>query len=48
LAEQPIPLLHWALMIVVAAKYALFVMRADNDCEGGIMTLLGAGIDDAT
>jgi KUP system potassium uptake protein len=34
-------LLFWALMIVVTAKYVLFVMRADNDGEGGIMTLLG-------
>jgi hypothetical protein len=34
-------LLFWALMIVVTAKYVLFVMRADNDGEGGIMALLG-------
>lgn len=34
-------LVFWALMIVVTAKYVLFVMRADNDGEGGIMTLLG-------
>jgi KUP system potassium uptake protein len=26
---------------VVTAKYVLFVMRADNDGEGGIMALLG-------
>ena len=34
-------LVFWALMIVVTVKYALFVMRADNDGEGGIMALLG-------
>ncbi len=34
-------LVFWALMIVVTAKYVLFVMRADNDSEGGIMALLG-------
>jgi KUP system potassium uptake protein len=34
-------LVFWALMIVVAAKYVLFVMWADNDGEGGIMALLG-------
>jgi KUP system potassium uptake protein len=34
-------LVFWALMIVVTAKYVLFVMRADNDGEGGIMALLG-------
>ena len=36
-----LPLVFWALMIVVTAKYVLFVMRADNDGEGGIMALLG-------
>ncbi len=34
-------LVFWALMIVVTTKYVLFVMRADNDGEGGIMALLG-------
>ncbi len=34
-------LVFWALMIVVTIKYVLFVMRADNDGEGGIMALLG-------
>ena len=34
-------LVFWALMIVVTLKYVLFVMRADNDGEGGIMALLG-------
>ena len=34
-------LVFWALMIVVTVKYVLFVMRADNDGEGGIMALLG-------
>ncbi len=34
-------LIFWALMIVVTVKYVLFVMRADNEGEGGIMALLG-------
>jgi len=34
-------LVFWALMVVVTAKYVLFVMRADNEGEGGIMALLG-------
>jgi KUP system potassium uptake protein len=34
-------LVFWSLMIVVTAKYVLFVMRADNDGDGGIMALLG-------
>jgi KUP system potassium uptake protein len=31
----------WSLTIVVTTKYVLFVMRADNHGEGGIMALLG-------
>ncbi len=30
----------WALLIVVALKYVVFVMRADNHGEGGILALL--------
>lgn len=33
-------LVFWALMIVVSIKYAIFLMRADNDGEGGIMALI--------
>lgn len=33
-------LVFWALTIAVVAKYMTFVMRADNDGEGGIMALL--------
>ena len=41
-------LVFWALMIVVTAKYVLFVMRADNDGEGGIMALLGLAAHSVT
>ena len=34
-------LIFWTLMVVVTIKYVVFVMRADNDGEGGIMALLG-------
>jgi KUP system potassium uptake protein len=34
-------LVFWALMIVVTIKYVCFVMRADNDGEGGIVALIG-------
>jgi K+ transporter len=34
-------LVFWALMVVVTIKYICFVMRADNDGEGGIIALLG-------
>jgi K+ transporter len=33
-------LVFWALM-VVTIKYVCFVMRADNDAEGGVFALLG-------
>jgi KUP system potassium uptake protein len=33
-------LVFWALLIVVSLKYVLFIMRADNNGEGGIMALL--------
>jgi len=33
-------LVFWALVIVVTVKYVIFVMRADNKGEGGILSLL--------
>ncbi len=33
-------LIVWALILVVAVKYVLLIMRADNQGEGGIMALL--------
>ena len=33
-------LVFWAIVLVVAIKYVVFVMRADNDGEGGTMALL--------
>lgn len=33
-------LFFWSLTIVVSIKYVLFIMRADNAGEGGIMALL--------
>ena len=35
-----VSLIFWALMIMVSVKYVLFVLRADNDGEGGILALL--------
>ncbi|CAN5841938.1 hypothetical protein BH24DEI2_BH24DEI2_23410 [soil metagenome] len=32
-------LIFWSLIIVITVKYLLFVMRADNHGEGGIMAL---------
>src|SRR6201997_602765 len=33
-------LIFWALVITISAKYCLFVMRADNNGEGGILALM--------
>jgi KUP system potassium uptake protein len=33
-------LVFWALILVVSLKYVLFIMRADNRGEGGIMALI--------
>jgi len=32
-------LIFWALIIVVTIKYVIFIMRADNNGEGGVMAL---------
>jgi KUP system potassium uptake protein len=34
-----ISLIFWAITIVVSIKYVTFILRADNDGEGGIMAL---------
>jgi KUP system potassium uptake protein len=36
-----ISLVLWALTVVVAFKYIVFVLRADNDGEGGVFALYG-------
>ena len=33
-------LIFWALIITISVKYCLFVMRADNEGEGGILALM--------
>jgi KUP system potassium uptake protein len=35
-----ISLIFWAIMAMVSLKYVVFVLRADNDGEGGILALL--------
>jgi KUP system potassium uptake protein len=37
-------LVLWALMVVVTGKYVLFIMRADNRGEGGIMALMALAL----
>ena len=33
-------LIFWALVITISAKYCVFVMRAENHGEGGILALM--------
>ncbi|WP_101433288.1 potassium transporter Kup [Brucella melitensis] len=35
-----VSLIFWALTLVVTVKYVLFVLRADNNGEGGILSLM--------
>ncbi len=35
-----VSLTFWALMLMVSLKYVVFVLRADNEGEGGILALL--------
>ena len=35
-----ISLIFWSVTIIVTIKYVLLVMRADNDGEGGILSLI--------
>jgi hypothetical protein len=37
-------LVFWAIVLVVAIKYVVFVMRADNEGEGGTMALLSLAL----
>jgi KUP system potassium uptake protein len=40
-------LIFWSLTLVVTTKYAIFIMRADNKGEGGIMALLALTLQTA-
>ncbi|MFC4625376.1 potassium transporter Kup [Daeguia caeni] len=35
-----VSLIFWALLLVVTIKYVIFVLRADNNGEGGILSLM--------
>ena len=41
-------LIFWALTVVVAIKYATFIMRVNNKGEGGIMALMTFALQSAT
>src|SRR6202165_4743283 len=40
-------MIFWALILVVAIKYVLLIMRADNQGEGGILALLALALEAA-
>jgi KUP system potassium uptake protein len=40
-------LFFWALVIIVSIKYVMFIMRADNRGEGGIMAMIALALHDA-
>lgn len=40
-------LIFWSLTLVVTTKYTLFIMRADNRGEGGVMALLALALQTA-
>ena len=40
-------LILWSLIIVVSVKYVVFIMRADNRGEGGIMALIALALQGA-
>jgi hypothetical protein len=40
MALGSLSLIFWALIITIPVKYCLFVMRADNHGEGGILALM--------
>jgi KUP system potassium uptake protein len=42
-----ISLMIWTLTIIVTLKYVLFLLRADNDGEGGTLSLAGAAHEDS-
>lgn len=35
-----VSMIFWALTLIVTIKYVFFVLRADNDGEGGILSLM--------
>ena len=43
-----VSLIFWAIMLMVSLKYIVFVLRADNDGEGGILALLSLVEPDQT
>ncbi len=41
-------LITWALLLVVVLKYLVFIVRADNNGEGGVLAMLALLLQDST
>src|SRR5882672_8928209 len=39
-------LIFWSLILIISVKYLIFVMRADNKGEGGILALMSLAFPD--
>ncbi|MFY0076126.1 KUP/HAK/KT family potassium transporter, partial [Acinetobacter baumannii] len=42
-----ISMLFWSISIVVTIKYVMFVLRADNNGEGGVLALMALSLRSA-
>ena len=40
-------MIFWALLLVVTVKYVIFVLRADNNGEGGVLSLMALALRSA-
>src|SRR3954468_21336956 len=40
-------LIFWSLILIISIKYLIFVMRADNKGEGGILALMSLAFPEA-
>src|SRR3978361_2518024 len=40
-----ISLVFWSITLIVSIEFVVFIMRADNDGEGGILALIAKGED---
>ena len=39
-----ISLIFWSLILIVTVKYVVFVLRADNNGEGGVLSLMALAL----
>ncbi|NCV26717.1 MAG: potassium transporter Kup, partial [Betaproteobacteria bacterium] len=39
-----ISMIFWSLILIVTVKYVVFVLRADNNGEGGVLSLMALAL----